>query len=70
MSIRGDMQASLVSKGFTWEQATIVVKDVIETIQDPNFANRYAIEETDDEDEHNEFMCRYWSVTSFLKRLV
>ena len=70
MTIRGDMQAALVSKGFSWDQANDIVRTVIEATDDPNFACRYArFEGFETDDEENELMCRYWAVVTFLKSL-
>lgn len=68
MSIKGDMVASLVSKGMSWEEATKIVTDVIHTAEDQNFAYRFAAE--NDDIPESEAMSRYWDVVSFLKRFI
>jgi hypothetical protein len=46
MSIKGDMVASLCSSfGLSELDARAMVKNVIETARDPNFASRFACEE-------------------------
>ena len=68
MSIKGDMVASLCSRfGLSELDARAMVKDVIETANDPNFASRYAKEGGVESLDHDERMLQYWEVIKFLE---
>ena len=63
MTIKGDMVAALVSKGFSWDLAQLAVGTVLEVANAPDFALRFAKEHHESDADH------YWAVISFLQRM-
>lgn len=62
MTIRGDMVAALVSKGFSWDLAQLAVGTVLDVAMEPDFALRFANEHHESDADH------YWAVIAFLQR--
>lgn len=68
MTCCGDLKSVLVGKfGFTWEHADSIVKAVLETARDPEFAIRYAKEADEPNRSENDLMLEYWRIIRFLQ---
>lgn len=67
MTIKGDMVATLVSRGKSWEEARELVQAVLECAKGPDFAIRYARENPEPISPR---VSEYWNVIAFLKSMV
>lgn len=69
MTVKGDLVAALQSAGYPHELASDAVKAVIEHMDDPNFADRFARWCSGDDVPSNA-MSRYWQVCAFLREMI
>jgi hypothetical protein len=66
MTVKGDLAAALVSRGKTLDEARELLHYILGHAEAPEFAQRYAQENSNDATE----MSEYWRVIAFLKSTV
>lgn len=74
MSIKGEITQALCRRvdGVGPARAKEIVEALVEKAKDPNWAQRYAMEQIPDGEEHteqklNDHMLQYWYVLDFIK---
>lgn len=71
MSVKGDLVAAMTTKGMSEDEARTWLTFIFDHAADPNFAYKYADEETSgatrSHPDHNEQMHNYFNVVEFLR---